>query len=55
MRHMPMKKAVIYVIAGLAILVLSSHILVWGATGIAKAFGVSDLVIGLTIVALGTS
>jgi len=28
---------------------------VWGAVGIAEAFGVSDLVIGLTIVALGTS
>lgn len=29
--------------------------LVWGATSIAQAFGISDLVIGLTIVAIGTS
>ncbi len=40
---------------GLAVLLASSRMLVWGAVGIAHAFGVSDLVIGLTIVALGTS
>ena len=33
----------------------SSQLLVWGAVEIAKYFGVSDLVIGLTIVAVGTS
>lgn len=36
-------------------LVLSSRMLVWGASGIASTLGVSDLVIGLTIVAIGTS
>jgi cation:H+ antiporter len=36
-------------------LLLSSHILVWGASGIATHLGVSELVIGLTIVAIGTS
>lgn len=40
---------------GLALLLFSSRILVWGAVNIATEFGVSDLVIGLTIVALGTS
>lgn len=40
---------------GLALLLFSSRILVWGAVNIATAYGVSDLVIGLTIVALGTS
>ena len=40
---------------GLFGLVLSSRLLVWSATGIAHHFGVSDLIIGLTIVALGTS
>lgn len=40
---------------GLVILVGSSRLLVWAAVGIAQEFGVSDLVIGLTIVALGTS
>ncbi|MFT6858845.1 MAG: cation:H+ antiporter, partial [Thalassolituus oleivorans] len=38
-----------------AALMVSSKLLVWGSTGIAQAFGVSDLVIGLTIVAIGTS
>lgn len=43
------------IIVGLAVLVGSSHFLVWGAVDIAKFMGVSDLVIGLTIVAIGTS
>lgn len=48
-------KAAFWLIAGLLLLILSSRILVWGAVTIAHALGVSDLVIGLTIVALGTS
>lgn len=52
---MPMNKAVIWIVIGLTVLTASSYMLVWGATGIAKSFGVSDLVIGLTIVAIGTS
>lgn len=40
---------------GMIILPASSHILVVGATSIAEFLGVSDLVIGLTIVAIGTS
>ncbi|TPE52354.1 calcium/sodium antiporter [Maribrevibacterium harenarium] len=40
---------------GLIVLIGSSKLLVWGATGIASALGVSELVIGLTIVAIGTS
>ena len=47
--------ALVKVAAGLGILVGSSHILVWGSVDLAKAMGVSDLVIGLTIVAAGTS
>lgn len=46
---------VLLVLAGLAMLVFGSNLLVDAATSIAKAFGVSDLVIGLTIVAAGTS
>lgn len=41
--------------AGLALLVASSQLLVWGAVETAQALGVSDLVIGLTVVAIGTS
>ncbi|HUV19597.1 MAG TPA: calcium/sodium antiporter [Ilumatobacteraceae bacterium] len=41
--------------AGLVVLVLGSQLLVNGATDIAESAGVSDLVIGLTVVAIGTS
>jgi len=44
-----------YVAGGMVLLVLGSHWLVAGAVGIAQHFGVSELVIGLTIVAMGTS
>ena len=44
-----------WLISGVVILLASAKLLVWGAVGIATAFGVSDLVIGLTIVAVGTS
>ena len=44
-----------WVLLGLIILVGSSKLLVWGATEVAHAFGISELIIGLTIVALGTS
>ena len=52
---MPLKKAIIYLVAGLIVLVVSSRVLVWGAVDIATAMGISDTIIGLTIVALGTS
>jgi len=48
-------KAVFWLVTGLVVLMASSKALVWGATGIATAMGVSDLIIGLTIVAIGTS
>ena len=48
-------KAVASLLLGLIGLLLASRILVWGAVGIAQAAGISDLVIGLTIVAVGTS
>ncbi|MDC1435727.1 calcium/sodium antiporter [Gammaproteobacteria bacterium] len=40
---------------GLLTLLVSANVLVYGATGIAKAFGVSEVIIGLTVVAIGTS
>lgn len=48
-------KAWLFFTIGLLGLLLSSRLLVWAAVNIAEALGVSDLVIGLTIVALGTS
>ncbi|MBE0457384.1 calcium/sodium antiporter [Pseudoalteromonas sp. KG3] len=53
--EMTLGKAIFWLIFGLIILVISSRILVWGSVSIAQSLGVSDLVIGLTIVALGTS
>lgn len=50
-----LKHALLWTLIGLVLLMISSKMLVWGASGIAKAFGISDLVIGLTIVAIGTS
>lgn len=52
---LPMKMASFWLVTGLLALMASSKALVWGATIIAQSFGVSDLVIGLTIVAIGTS
>lgn len=52
---MTLPRALFWLLAGLVLLVISSRILVWGAVSIAEAVGVSDLIIGLTIVALGTS
>ena len=51
----PLWKNAILIIIGLAMLVLGSQWLVDGAVAIAKYFGLSELVIGLTIVAAGTS
>ncbi len=48
-------KSLITLVIGLVLLLLSSKYLVDGAVGIAQYFGVSDLVIGLTVIAVGTS
>jgi len=57
--HFPVKPhrktAMLTTLGGLLLLLISSQMLVWGASSIAITFGVSDLVIGLTIVAIGTS
>lgn len=53
--QMPIKRAVFWLITGLLLLILSSRVLVWGAVEIATSLGVSDLIIGLTIIAVGTS
>jgi len=50
-----LNKSILLFIAGLIVLLLSARLLVWGAVEIATAFGISDLIIGLTIVAIGTS
>lgn len=52
---MTAKAAVTYFFIGLVALLIGSKALVWGATGVAHLLGISDLIIGLTIVAIGTS
>ena len=50
-----LRKSLVWVVIGLLLLIASSRLLVWGAVEIASGLGVSDLLIGLTIVAVGTS
>jgi len=52
---MSFRAALIWLLVGLVLMISSSRLLVWGAVETAQALGISDLVIGLTIVALGTS
>ena len=53
--EMTTSRGVMWLIGGLVILVGSAELLVWSATDIAEQLGVSDLVVGLTVVAVGTS
>ncbi|SDW22662.1 calcium/sodium antiporter [Thiocapsa roseopersicina] len=53
--RMPLRRALLWLGVGLVFLIISSRMLVWGSVEIAHALGVSDLIIGLTIVAVGTS
>lgn len=52
---MPMWKAMLFIVGGLAFLIGGGQLFVDGASGIARSLGVSDSIIGLTIVAMGTS
>jgi len=51
----PLRGAVLRLVGGLVLLIASSRVLVWGAVDLATRLGVSDLVIGLTVIAIGTS
>lgn len=52
---MTMAVSIAWFMAGLILLLVSSRVVVWGSVEIAHFFGISDLVIGLTIIAIGTS
>ena len=54
-KQMPMRRGILLLILGLVGLIIGSKILVVGSVDIAQKLGMSDLVIGLTIVAVGTS
>jgi len=47
--------ATFWFILGLTLLIISSKFLVWGAQEVAANFGISPLIVGLTVVAIGTS
>lgn len=48
-------RAVFWFVIGLVVLIASSKALVWGAQEVALGFGVSPMIVGLTVVAVGTS
>jgi cation:H+ antiporter len=52
---LPMSRSLVWLVVGLTALLAGSNVLVWGAHELAAALGVSDLIIGLTLVAIGTS
>ncbi len=54
-RHVSMRTAIIWVVIGLATLLVGAELMVDGAIGIARALGVTELVIGIVLVALATS
>ncbi|EKE07063.1 MAG: hypothetical protein ACD_18C00200G0001, partial [uncultured bacterium] len=47
--------AILFIVVGLAILIIAADALVKGSASVAKKLGISSLVIGLTVVAFGTS
>lgn len=49
------RASVIQLLAGMLLLLIGSRLLIWGGVGFAQLFGVDELVIGLTLVAIGTS
>lgn len=54
-RSGPVAWQVVLLAAGLAVILVGAHLLVQGAVGLARDLGVSDALIGLTVVAIGTS
>ena len=54
-KEMPIWKSALFIVVGLAGLIFGGNLFVDGASGIARALGVSDAVIGFTLVAGGTS
>ena len=54
-QSMPLGKSVNYLVIGLVVIAISSAALVWSAKGIVTNLGVSELVVGVIVLALGTS
>ncbi len=54
-KHMSMRVAIIWLLIGIGTLLLGAYLMVDGAIGVAATLGVSEVVIGITMVALATS
>ena len=54
-RALPLGKSITYLVVGLAVIALCSAVLVWSARGIVGNLGISELVVGVVVLALGTS
>lgn len=54
-KSMPLWLSIVWIVVGLACLIAGGQVFVNGAVGVAKLLGVSDALVGLTIVAVGTS
>ncbi|RUO77777.1 calcium/sodium antiporter [Idiomarina seosinensis] len=54
-KNYPVWQSLLWLIVGLALLIVGANLLVSSAVDIARAFGVSEAIIGLTILAIGTS
>jgi len=54
-KEMPLWKAILFIVGGLFMLIIGGNFFVEGASNIARALGVSESIIGLTLVAGGTS
>ena len=55
LEHTSTAKSIMWLVIGLIALMVSAKLLVWGAVDVSRYFGISELIIGLTIVAIGTS
>lgn len=53
--EMPLGRALLWLLIGLLVLLGSARMMVWGAVNIAQSLGIPDVVIGLSVVAIGTS
>jgi cation:H+ antiporter len=53
--EMPLPRSILLTFIGMGAIIWGSDLTVTGAVGIARAFGLSEVIIGLTIVAIGTS
>jgi cation:H+ antiporter len=54
-KDFPLGLSILMIIGGLVLLVVGGRLIVWGATGAARAIGIPERIIALTIVSIGTS